>query len=500
MQTILFWNDVALETHRRDFASGACSVGGATQVSRALAIVHAALYNAQEATAPRPGGPRYYLPTGLAAPDVPTAAAADAAGAVAGAAVAALKRLWPGDSKFLDQRLQQFCDLRLAEGGEAAGWMAGTGLGTDIGLAIVDFRNDDGHGRPDDDVFIHAPGHHQPDPAQPSQARLSAHWGRLRPFLIGEGAGGELRHGSYLGPPPGLGTPRYEAAAAEVMRLGRSTSLSPLAGERSPAQTLSGDFWGHDGTPSSGAPPRLCNQIVRAFVLEQARAGIALTDAEAAHLFALVHMAMADACIVAWGAKYGHDLWRPVVGLRHGAPGLGPNNGSLAAPLPATADPGWLPLGLLRNDAARPLHGSPGFPSYPSAHATLCAAACRATALFYAARTARPVAHLLRQVPFDFVSDAYDGHHRDAAGVLRPRVTQKLTLARAIVDNAVSRVYLGVNWRFDSLGTLAPAGLEGEPLPPDAATTVALPDEQELRLGGVAAGLRIADEAMLALP
>jgi PAP2 superfamily/Vanadium chloroperoxidase N-terminal domain len=499
MQTVLFWNDAALETHRRDFASGARMVNGPTQVSRALAIVHAAIYNAQEATAPRPGGPRCYEPAGLPAPELPTGEL-DPAGAVAGAATATLKRLWPGQSAFIDETLQQFCDQQLAAGGSGAALMAGADFGASLGLAMADFRHDDGHARPDAPVFVNAPGHHQPDPAQPAQQRLSTHWGRLRPFLIGAGAGGLVDHTRYLGPPPALGTPRYEAAAADVMALGRSTSLGPLAGERQPEQTLAGIFWGYDGPPQLGVPPRLYNQVVRAFVQEQARAGLALTDAEAAHLLALVHMAMADAAIVAWAAKYHYDLWRPVLGLRQGATGLGPNNGSLAAALPAVADPGWLPLGIPRTGLPGQFHHTPDFPAYPSGHATFGAAACRVAALFYAARWGRPVADFLRHEGFDFVSEEYDGSHRDAAGVLRPLVTRRLTLASAIVDNAVSRVYLGVHWRFDGLGTVAPPGLEGEPLPPDPAAAVPLPAAQELRLGGVAAGLRIADEAVLALP
>ena len=49
MDPILFWNDIAVEVHRRDFV-GIPEIspqqGGPTRTSRALAIVHVAMYDA----------------------------------------------------------------------------------------------------------------------------------------------------------------------------------------------------------------------------------------------------------------------------------------------------------------------------------------------------------------------------------------------------------------------------------------------------------------------
>jgi vanadium chloroperoxidase len=498
MQAILFWNEVALETHRLDFASGRPTVGGPTRVSRALAIVHAAMYNAQEATDPRPGGPRFYRPTLVTPPLVPIGPG-NAPGAVAGAAVATLKRLWPAQADFLDRKMQEFCDQRIAAGASGAALMAGADYGEVLGLALYTDRLTDGHDRPDENVFVNLPGHHQPDPAQVDQKRLSTHWGLLRPFLIPVAGTGYVDHTLYLDPPPTLGSPRDMAAFADVQAAGRAVSLYPQPGQRSPEQTVIGTFWGYDGPPQLGVPPRLYNRLVRALVDAQAKAGTPLTDAEAALLFARVNLAMADAAIVAWGAKYAYDLWRPVIGLRQGAPGLGPNHGSWTVALPPTADPGWLPLGIPRTDLPGQHSYTPDFPAYPSGHATFGAASCRVAARFYADKLGRPVGNILRNVKFDFVSEEYDGKHRDASGALRPLITKELSLAQAIVDNSVSRVYLGVHWRHDGLGTVAPDGLEGEPLPADPATAVKLSDAQEKRLGGVPAGLTIADQVSAAL-
>lgn len=499
MKTILFWNDVALETHRRDFESGARQVGGPTRVSRALAIVHAAMYNAQEATDPRGGGPRYHLPALVPAPTIPMGPS-NAAGAVAGAAVAVLKSLWPLQADRIDEKMQEFCDSLIAAGASGRAVMDGANHGEAIGLAMYADRLSDGHDRPDENVFVNQPGHHQPDPAQPSQRRLSTHWGLLKPFLIPVGGNGIADHSLYFADPPALGSPRDLAAIAEVQTMGRARSQHPQAGERNPEQTTVGIFWGYDGPPPLGVPPRLYNQVVRAFVDEQARAGTVLSDAEAAHLFALVNFAMADAAIVAWGAKYHHDLWRPVVGIRHGAPGFGPANGVLTAPMPSTADPAWLPLGIPRTGQTGGLHYTPDFPAYPSGHATFGAASCRVTALFYASKLKMPVADVLRKCSFNFVSDEYDGKHRGDDGALRPRLEKRLTLAKAIIDNAVSRVFLGVHWRYDGLGVVAPDGLEGESLPADPASPHVLPEAVEKRLGGVAGGLLVADQVTAALP
>lgn len=499
MKTILFWNEVALETHRRDFESGARQVGGPTRVSRALAIVHAAIYNAQEATAPRAGGPRYYMPA-LVPPPMTPMGPANASGAVGGAAVATMKRLWPLQADHIDEKMQEFCDSLIAAGASGRALMDGANYGELIGLAMYAQRLTDGHDRPDENVFVNQPGHHQPDPAQPSQKRLSTHWGLLKPFLIPVGAGGYVNHALYFADPPTLGSPRDQAAVADVQTLGRAGSQYPQAGERTPEQTTVGIYWGYDGPPPLGVPPRLYNQVVRAFVDAQATTGVTLSDAEAAHLFALVNFAMADAAIVAWGSKYHHDLWRPVVGIRQGAPGLGPANGVLAGPMPATADPAWLPLGIPRTGQAGVQRYTPDFPAYPSGHATFGAASCRVTALFYAGKLGKSVADVLRNCPFTFVSDEYDGKHRGDDGAVRPRVEKQLTLAKAIIDNSVSRVFLGVHWRYDGLGTVAPDGLEGEPLPADPANPVKLPNAHEKRLGGVAGGLLVADQVNAALP
>jgi vanadium chloroperoxidase len=149
-------------------------------------------------------------------------------------------------------------------------------------------------------------------------------------------------------------------------------------------------------------------------------------------------------------------MWRPTVGIPQAVPGNG------------VAQPGWEPLG--RPDTNQPgtnpapvrLPGTgltPDFPAYPSGHATFGAAAFHVLRLFLVEKTqANFGASGTDNIDFDFVSDEYDGRNIDprpnGAGGRdpRPHVTRRYAnLWSAIVDNSISRVYLGVHWEFDGI-------------------------------------------------
>jgi hypothetical protein len=51
-----------------------------------------------------------------------------------------------------------------------------------------------------------------------------------------------------------------------------------------------------------------------------------------------------------------------------------------------------------------------------------------------------------------FVSDEFNGKTTDNTGTVRPRWEQTFTLRKAIEQNNLSRIYLGVHWKFDSTG------------------------------------------------
>ena len=80
-----------------------------------------------------------------------------------------------------------------------------------------------------------------------------------------------------------------------------------------------------------------------------------LTLFESTRLLAQLNVAMADAAIVAWDAKYTFNQWRPYTAIREA---LGDDNGSTAP------DPDWTPL-----------IATPPFPDYLSGHSTYSGAA-----------------------------------------------------------------------------------------------------------------------------
>lgn len=493
---ILFWNAVSLETHRRDFTfdgagdsfnMGALNPeqGGPTRTSRSLAMVHLAMYEAFRHADPAAGllsqfaVPASSLPAAIT---VPAASIAQVvAGAVAGSAVAVLKSQWKRQASFVDS---QFTDSP----GEKSNlyFQYGVDLGHAVGTEMIKIRQNDNSNIADDMTFSGQHGRHQPDPFSPGQGRLSTKWGKVMPFSIPPVAATASIHTSYIADHPALGTPRYNAAVSDVKQLGGRSSTVRHADE-----TVAGTYWGYDGPRGLGVPPRLYNQVVRAFVEQNG----GNTPAENAKLFAMINAGMADAAIVAWSAKYhaGYDLWRPVVGIRSHDPGFGKGHGSFSpasSTLSALCDPAWAPLG--RPDTNGNVHTrTPDFPAYPSGHATFGAVAFRLTALFFAAKKGITTKKAMNDLRFTFVSDEFNGLNRDPNGDIRVYHPREFSLREAIIENALSRVYLGVHWRFDGLGAVAPDDLEGA-IPTDPAFSVRLAPAKEKKLGGVPIGLEVA--------
>jgi hypothetical protein len=150
-----------------------------------------------------------------------------------------------------------------------------------------------------------------------------------------------LRPSQFRLPPPNaLTSAEYATDYNEIKTMGPFTGSG-----RSADQSELALFW-------AGNTPLFWNRIAAQVSTAQ---GLRLS--QNAHLFALLNIAMADAAIACWDAKYHYAFWRPVTAI--------PNDA--VAP-----DPSWLPLLI-----------TPNFPEYPSAHATVSPAAAAVLQSFY---------------------------------------------------------------------------------------------------------------------
>jgi vanadium chloroperoxidase len=434
VDSILYWNEVALEADRTTHTTGAPDERGSqgpVGSSRALAIVHLAMHDAYFGINTKSGYEPYL---GKDLPKPPAGADADAA--IAAAAHATLSALYSTQKDFFDARHA------------AAGLVAGKpdtdghSFGLKVAAKILALRKND---PPLDDngyAASAAPGHHRQDPDNPAQRFYAPFYGAAaRNFAV--------TRRFQLDAPPQPGSEEYDDAIRQVRSKGiRPDLFATLPDElfgvrRTATETNIGIFWGYDGAKGLGTPPRLYNQIIRQVAQEQ---GNNIT--KNARLFALVNTAMADAGILAWNDKYLYDLWRPVLGIREHDPSSGPT-GVGGDVLDSEADPCWLPLGAQSTNRVGQKNFTPNFPAYPSGHATFGAAAFQIVRNFYKKGKYGPDD---LAAGLEFVSEELNGINFDNTGTVRQRRVRSFPggLWQMIEENGRSRTFLGVHWIFDA--------------------------------------------------
>jgi membrane-associated phospholipid phosphatase len=195
---------------------------------------------------------------------------------------------------------------------------------------------------------------------------------------------------------------------------------------RTPEQTQIALFWA-DGA-GTATPPGHWNLIAQDVSKAQHN-----TLAEDARLFALLNIALADAGIVSWDAKYAFNFCRPITAIRNAG-----NDGNPST----TADADWTPL-----------IATPPFPSYTSGHSTFSAAAAAVLAGFFGT---------------DQVTFTSSGENPAASA------RTFTSFSQAAAEAGVSRIYGGIHWDFDNTAGLASGKAVGEyvishVLRPDAA-------------------------------
>src|SRR5215218_4815529 len=111
MDSILFWNEVALEANRVSHTNGKMEQTGPPLSARALAIVHLAMYDAYAAITGGPDFPRYLAspaPVPVPPPPPPLNPDSSVRNAVAGAAHRTLTLLYKTQKDFFDAQLSGF--------------------------------------------------------------------------------------------------------------------------------------------------------------------------------------------------------------------------------------------------------------------------------------------------------------------------------------------------------------------------------------------------------
>jgi hypothetical protein len=415
---ILEWNAVALEVNRLSYSGGVVNDQlGPTRSSRALAIVHAAMFDAWNSVN------RIYQPYLTL---VPGAQGASDDAAVAQAAHDTLIALYPHQSASINAALQTTL-ARVPDGPRES---RGVAVGRVVAQAILNARAEDGSEVPGEYIPTGLPGNHDVDPLNPGQGFLTPAWGDVTTFGIPNVDAIPVR------PVPSLTSEEYTTAFDQVKSLGELRSTT-----RTIDQTEIGIFWGYDVARGIGDPPRLYNQVIRVIATQQRN-----TEAQNARLFTLVNLAMADAGIVGWHVKYRDDFWRPILAIR--AADSDGNNATIA-------QTDWEPLGAPRTNPLpnETVNFTPPFPAYVSGHAIFGAAAFKTLQNFY------QTDEVHFSIPFDFVSDELDGSAHDVYEYIpdmvinhirqrRPRHYEKFS--QAVAENAASRIYLGIHWQFDA--------------------------------------------------
>jgi hypothetical protein len=449
---MLFWNGVALQLVALDHSIDArdSRAPGPCATARALGLVHVVMADAVAAVYPV-DFEGLYVKTKAHAKGFPDVF-------VAGAAAWTLEYIYgaPAHSQLIGWQRLRFLDSH--DPAALPAWEAG--------LAFA--RNEAFTSRWDwpairaavlatPTPYIPSPRGHNVDPFNADQGFYGVHWGRFPPLSPRLGDIVDLGPGD----PPRVEDEEYQRDLEEVRRLGVYNPEGPTRHQRI------GLFWAYDGARLIGTPPRLYNQIVRQIADDDG-----MSVQEMARLFALCNLAMADAGIVAWEAKYRYNVWRPVVAIRHsqygsggdwrplGSPRTNPTQFALGKDTQARAtaqnflgasENGILPEPASRNLPYKLAAFTPNFPAYPSGHATF------GSACFNILKKVRAEREPTRSAPSrlsgftDFVSDELNGISIDNfKNEPRPYLPINYeSIDQMIEHNNRSRVFLGVHWNFD---------------------------------------------------
>jgi hypothetical protein len=388
---VLDWNAVAMKA--------LLAVPGAPQI-RLAAIVHAAVFDAVN------GIDRRFTPIHVTS-EAPRGASRRAAAVYA--AYTTLISLFPAQSDTFDAALQtSLAGIAASAAVESSESIArGRVWGEQVANEILAWRSTDGFDPQQTYVPKSGPGYWVPTPpAFLPGAFLSL--ATTLPWVIPSPS--SFRPAG----PPALTSAEYAADFNEVKEVGAITSSV-----RTADQTAAAQFW-------SATALTFWNRAATSAALRRHT-----TLTENARLFALVNVAMADAGISCWDAKYFYEFWRPITAIQMASTDGNPDTEEQAD---------WTSLGV-----------NPPYPDYTSGHATVSGAAQAVLTAYFG--NDMPVSGWS-----EFFGDTY--------------VRSWPNFSAAADEANLARVWIGIHYRFAVVDARAAANAIGAYVMANAAQPV----------------------------
>ena len=363
------WDQKGVATVQGDVPS-APRIGpvGATRI---MAVMHIAMFEAVNAV-----DGKYEPYKGQANPD--PGCSQQAAAATAAARV--LIKMHPESTAKTQQELDAY--LAAIPAGEAKD--RGIKLGENNAARVIALRVDDGN----DKVYAYRP-RTQPGVYVQTMPTVSWEHSTMQPFVLTGPS--QFRPG----PPPDLKGEQWAKDYNEIKDLGGKNSTT-----RTARQSEDAKFW-------LAAGPTMYSPFPRQVVIAKD-----MSVVESARFMTVVTMAMMDAAIAIFDAKYTYEFWRPVTAIRNGDIDDNPATERVAD---------WEPFGVVT-----PMH-----PEYPCAHCVISGA------------VAGSIETLLGTSDIPEVT---------LTSPSAPGVTHKFTNVRALNNEiAGARIYAGFHYRYSTV-------------------------------------------------
>ena len=280
----------------------------------------------------------------------------------------------------------------------------GIELGKLAAEEVIDFREGDNwNAEADYDWHPMAPGVYaefNEHSGTPEGFVFGAGWAIAKPFLLSSPQ--QFRSP----PPPDIDSEAYTQAFNEVKELGGTNSTTRTSDQAHLA------MWWKDFVENSH------NRLARALVEKEQ-----LNLWQAARLFALLNMTIYDAYVSVFDNKFHYNHWRPYTAIRWADNDENPDT---------EKDPEW-------NNLHEHTYA---FPSYPSAHGTASTAAM--TVLAHTLGTGD-------NYSFTMVTEEVDRAGPFSGKITMDPPTRSFSsFSEAGMEASMSRVYLGIHFRYDS--------------------------------------------------